>query len=280
MPNRNKSGRQARDSAAEYFKAESTMFSGLVVHALSVANSIGRQFTDRRRGYSNWLYVRGCVISRSLERLSTPPPPVYGSDDFLDHAAIAVLARSLIETATVQLYIGDVSISDEEWWCRKHVIDLHDYKNRGNFLDLVGRKRTGPPESSFDFLTEQVVRNRFFQTLSEDRRKKLFSGDDMFVAGRHKAMLQLGWGDRLTRGIYKYLSHQAHAQSMAFHRTEQNKLYEPGSAAAKGTAALATEFARKALGSACLHMISLFPETELALDPVVLSALRSDYTAK
>jgi hypothetical protein len=47
--------------------------------------------------------------------------------------------------------------------------------------------------------------------------------------------------------------------------------------AAKGTAAFVTEAARKALGVACLRMISLFPETEFAFDPVILTAQKTDY---
>jgi hypothetical protein len=36
-------------------------------------------------------------------------------------------------------------------------------------------------------------------------------GEDMFVHGRHAAMLELGWGEHATRAVYKYLSNQAHS---------------------------------------------------------------------
>jgi hypothetical protein len=100
----------------------------------------------------------------------------------------------------------------------------------------------------------------------------------MFMGGRHKAMLKLGWGDRLTRGVYKYLSNHAHSQSMAFHRTAVNGLYEKDSAASKAVAGFATQFARMALGTACIHMFSLFPDAESALDPVLVDALKATYT--
>lgn len=52
------------------------------------------------------------------------------------------------------------------------------------------------------------------------------------------AMLKLGWGEDLTRGIYKYLSNQAHSLAMAFRRTEANKVYEQGTVYPKVTTVL------------------------------------------
>ncbi len=55
---------------------------------------------------------------------------------YLDHAAIASLSRALIEDIAVLLYIGGSNISVDEWICRRHLIDLHDYVNR---IELLGR---------------------------------------------------------------------------------------------------------------------------------------------
>ena len=100
----------------------------------------------------------------------------------------------------------------------------------------------------------------------------------MFVDGRHAAMLELGWGDDFTRGLYeKYLSNQAHTLAMSFHRTAENELYKNDSAGARVVAAFSLTFTRRALGAAALHMIELFPDIELKFDQIVLSALKSEY---
>jgi hypothetical protein len=77
--------------------------------------------------------------------------------------------------------------------------------------------------------------------------------------------------------MYKYLSNQAHSLPMAFARTASNDLYATESPGAKVTAAFGIEFARMALGRGCIHIIRLFPETELTLDQIVATALKSAY---
>ena len=99
----------------------------------------------------------------------------------------------------------------------------------------------------------------------------------MFINGRHVAMLALGWGDDVTKGLYKYLSNQAHSLSMSFHRMAANELYKTESAGAQVVATFALTFARRALGVGVLHMIELFPDTEFVFDRVVLAALRAEY---
>ena len=47
-------------------------------------------------------------------------------------------------------------------------------------------------------------------------------------------MLKISWGESFTRGMYKYLSNQAHSLPMAFARTAQNNLYTNDSAGGDG----------------------------------------------
>jgi hypothetical protein len=63
------------------------------------------------------------------------------------------------------------------------------------------------------------------------RRKRLLAGEDMFIEGRHQAMLAFGWGDQLTRGVYKYVSSHARSTALAFRRTEVNRVYAKNSGA-------------------------------------------------
>jgi hypothetical protein len=129
-------------------------------------------------------------------------------------------------------------------------------------------------------LRQRLEANVFFKTINPKRRQTLLDGADMFIVSRHDAMLALGWGDDATRGIYKYLSNQAHTLAMAFHRTAKNDLYSTDSAGAQVTAAFALTWARRALGAACLHMIALFPDIELEFSELVLAALEIEYRTR
>jgi Family of unknown function (DUF5677) len=271
--------RRSLKQAEEYYASERSRFCGLARHALLFSNRIGQRETNAPRIWASWLFMRACVTTQSIQQLYDPPPSGYGDARYLDHGSIAGLCRALIENIAVLLYIGDATLNGDEWMCRKYVIDLHDYRNRNEFLSLINNEiPAATEEKTFRFLKERLENNPFFKTIPSKRQKRLLNGDDMFIEGRHAAMLKLGWGDELTKGVYKYLSQQAHSQSMAFHRTEVNRMYERNSPGAKVVVGFATEFARKALGVGFLRMLSLFPDAELAFDPVVLSAIKVEYT--
>ena len=222
--------------------------------------------------------MRACVTGHSIVQLFDPPPSGYGETRYLDQASIAVLSRALIENAAVLLYVGDTKVPDEEWECRRSLIDLHDFVNRREFLSRISFETAAKsPDETQKILRERVESNPFFQTLPPNRQKRLLDGDDMFINGRHVAMLALGWGDDVTKGLYKYLSNQAHSLSMSFHRMAANELYKTESAGAQVVATFALTFARRALGVGVLHMIELFPDTEFVFDRVVLAALRAEY---
>ncbi|UQR64268.1 hypothetical protein LRP30_02805 [Bradyrhizobium sp. C-145] len=262
----------------EFFRDECTKFRGIVQHATTVGNAIGVRDVDEIRGYASWLFVRACVMSKTIENTFNPLPTGFGNAQWLDHASITILCRALIECISVMLYIGDVDIPADEWDCRKRLFILHELVNRTSFLKSIAFKfDTDLKDQQMEYATKMVAENTFFQTLPEKRRKKLLEGNDMYIEGRHEAMLTFEWGDQLTRGMYKYLSNQAHSLPMAFSRTAQNDLYANDSAGAKVTAGFGIEFARKALGRGCVHMLYLFPDTELSIDEIVATALKTTY---
>ena len=265
---------------AAYFRDECTKFRGIVQHATTVGNAIGVRDVGEIRGYASWLFVRACLMSKTIENAFNPIPTGFGSAQWLDHASIAILCRGLIECITVMLYIGGVDIPEDEWDCRKRLFILHELVNRTSFLSSINYDFDNDlKDTQLEYAKEKLSENPFFKTLPKKRQKRLLGGDDMYVDGRHEAMLKIGWGEKLTRGMYKYLSNQAHSLPMAFARTAQNNLYTNDSAGAMVTAGFGTEFARMALGRGCIHMLCLFPDTELAIDQIVVTALKSAYAA-
>ena len=272
-----KNSREEED-VRKWFADEKGKYLSLLKQAHLVGNSVGNRQADTLRVIASWLYTRICVTAASLSQLLEPQPTGYGDSRYLDHASISVVGRALIENAAVLLYACDHTLSADEWACRRALIDLHDFVNRSQFLPKLDptTKDDFPPDHLQE-LKDRLSANAFFKTLPAKRQNTLLDGADMFVNGRHDAMLALGWGDDATRGIYKYLSNQAHTLAMAFHRTASNELYKDESAGSRVTAAFALSFARRALGASCLHMIALFPDIELQFTELVLTALRIEY---
>ncbi|MBR0771883.1 hypothetical protein JQ590_26835 [Bradyrhizobium diazoefficiens] len=266
------------EGARKWFADEKGKYLALLKQSHLVGNAVGNRQTDPLRVIASWLYMRICVTATSLSQLLEPQPTDYGSMRYLDHASISVVSRALIENAAVLLYACDHTLSPDEWECRRALIDVHDFVNRSQFLPkLAPDTKDDFPPDHLQELKDRLAGNAFFKTLPPKRQSALLAGADMFLNGRHDAMLALGWGDDATRGIYKYLSNQAHTLAMAFHRTASNELYRNDSAGARVTGAFALSFARRALGASCLHMIALFPDIELRFTELVMTALRIEY---
>ena len=272
---------KGRDPARteKFFSERKTLFRGVVRNAHLIGNRIGQRQTEDLRIRGSWLFMRASITAHSITQLFDPAPTGFGKFVYLDHPSIAVLCRALIENIAVLLYISDTTISADEWQCRMHLVDLHDFVNRQAFISRIPYTSTMKnPEKLFAELQSRVADNAFFKTLAVRTQKRLLEGEEMFLYGRHNAMLKLGWGEDLTRGIYKYLSNQAHSLAMSFHRTQANNAYEQGSTYAKVVAGFSAEFGYKALGVGCLRMLELFPDTELAFEPAVLTAFKKEYT--
>lgn len=264
-------------AARNYFEDEKKKFIGLLQHAQLVGNRVGNRETDELRVLASWLYMRTCVMGNSIVQILDPPPIAYGPLRYLDHASIASLCRALIESIVVLIYLSDATASADEWSCRRSVVDLHDFVNRSAFLLKLNTTTDHTSKTTLEKLRKRIEENKFFQSLPAQRQERLLGGDDMFVGGRHAAMLELGWGDDFMKAAYKYLSNQAHSMPMSFHRTAYNQLYKDNSGGARVVAAFALTTARLALGTALLHMVELFPDIELSFDPIVFAALKASY---
>jgi hypothetical protein len=139
--------RSSEQKTDEYFLAEKTKFAGLLKHTHLIGNKIGRREADHLRIMASWLFMRAGVTGQSIVQLYDPPLSGFGSARYLDFGSIAALSRALIENIAVLLYIGDTSITADEWMCRKHLIDLHDFANRREFLELIKYDSSARPQN-------------------------------------------------------------------------------------------------------------------------------------
>jgi hypothetical protein len=179
--------------ALKYFAEEKVKYMGLLKQAHLIGNAVGNRNTGPLRVISSWLYMRICVTGKTIAEILEPQEHDYGSSRYLDHASIAILCRGLIENVAVLVYVGDASISEDEWKCRRGLIDLHDFTNRSAFLSKIKADTTPEsPETTLKLLRQRLEDNVFFKTLSMKRRQKLLEGQEMFVDGRHASYAGVG----------------------------------------------------------------------------------------
>jgi len=272
-----KSRKKKDQEAFDFFDKQASSFGWLVKQARLISNRVGPHVATPRHGYATWLFIRACITAGSLTQLFEGQTSENNAITYLDHPSVAALSRALMENIAVLIYFTDDKLSDDEWRCRRDLIDLHDLINRGQFLTQIDPKQKPPPKDLSEAQCKLLNDNPAFMAIPAARRKRLLAGEDMFVQGRHHAMLAFGWGHQLTRGVYKYVSSHAHSTALAFRRTEKNRVYTKDSGASQAVAGFSLEFASKAFGLGCLHMLALFPYVEATFDPLIIGSLRADY---
>lgn len=218
-------------------------------------------------------------MSKTIENAFNPIPTGFGSAQWLEHASIAILCRALIECITVMLYIGGVDIPEDEWDCRKRLFILHELVNRTSFLSSINYDFDNDLKNTqLEYAKEKLSENPFFKTLPKSDRSS------------SSAEMTCTW-----MAVTKRCSRSAGARSspaactsifptrltrFPWHsRVPPRTIYTNDSAGAMVTAGFGIEFARMALGRGCVHMLCLFPDTELAIDQIVVTALKSAYAA-
>jgi len=258
-------------SPAKYFERERAKFTQVWEASTGISRAVGLRVADERRGWASWLFMRACVTGRTITGLASISGNEADKEIYLDNASLASLARNLIDNVTALLYVGDRNASEQEWRCRKWIIDLHDCTERSKFFHLQGdAKRAQEFDDQLPELRRRLESNEVFQKLENKPRKKLLAGRDMYIHGRSAAAENLGWDEKYLKALYKYFSMQTHSLPMSFHRTWLNRIYADDSSYARGVAGLALDCASRCLGVAAVRLVELFPDVEHGLRAEVM----------
>ena len=251
----------------EWYERQKSGFAWIADKAQFISGHIGRKIANPRQGYASWLWMRACVTASSIVRLFEPHHA--GAMNYIDHPSINALARAIIENIATCIYFGDEAISSDKWEARRLIMMVNDRVNREKFLRQIGQLPKEPSPKVLNRMKADLEANPVFQELPKAQRGKILDGSNMFIRGRHNALLVFGWGNEVTAGVYKFLSSHAHTTAFSFLRTEVNRVYEADSNASQVAAGFAIEHARMALGTGCRHMVHLFPYVEASFDTLV-----------
>jgi hypothetical protein len=216
---------------------------------------------------ASMVFAKCCAHARSIGAISL-------QSSMFDHHAIMALARMILEASTMVAYLLD-PVSSEEWELRHTVLRLHDTVARikllRGFEAPADDLRTGRAQ-----LKAELEENPVFQNLAEDRRKRLMSGEEMFVTGmRSVATKIMGWNESKFTGIYAYFSAHAHSAPMSFVRMADHKIdYFFPSETQTDILALSTETAIACLRRTMLRMIDQQPSQLGLYHPELLAEAR------
>lgn len=217
---------------------------GFSSHVSMVAAGHG---TTEQGALASMVHAKMCAHAHSIAAIC--------KSAMFDHSAIMSLARMLMEGMTMYHYLSE-EITSDELDLRYLILLLHDTSSR--IMLMRTRQEKYEYNDLIDGRAELVAKieaNPFYQSKSVDKKKKLLTGEVIFIDGMRAAALRAGnWNEKVFSGFYSYLSAHAHSAPMSFIRSHKFKIdYLAPSDYQYGTASFAIE-----IGSACLRRVSLW----------------------
>ncbi|TNG99492.1 hypothetical protein FHQ22_12530 [Pasteurellaceae bacterium Phil31] len=180
-----------------------------------------RRSTGFRMTFASILFTKICVISLSLQKLTTQDIPKKHIAEHWDYASSFSLARNLMECFHTLFYLCFDDILEEERITRKNIFNLHDIKAREQLFTLMTalsdeEVKQNNHSECLEYIMEELKCDTHFQTLEPSDKKQYISGKKAFMMSREDIEIRSG-GDKDTFKMwYKLLSANTHSYPLGF----------------------------------------------------------------
>jgi hypothetical protein len=240
-------------------------YDDLVSAATAASQGAAGRISESARHYrGSVIFTKLGVAAVSLLLLLPRNSRVIGQFEHWDFGAVASLVRNLIECYFTFFSLSIDQVSDEEYNCRWNLFNLHDCLSRKRMFESLGleEESIGFDEQSKE-LKERLLRNSYFRSLDEKKRKELLQGKNAFLLTQDEILGQLGEDISHFRGMYCFLSVHVYALPMSFYRMgEQDRGRGLENQVERDYICLALEFAGHFLRRAIQDLVSLFPSAK------------------
>lgn len=178
------------------------------------------RLSNARVFYAQAYFRKGLLHATSLCTLVEPIK--QGRE--ADLAGLCVLARSLIETHNVFVYLTEPGISSHEQKLRLALLHLNQAVDLMRVIDALGvtPKNFGnwAQEMSRDFTLSELSANAIFQSLEQQQREKLLRGGSPYLMARYRGPRPVP--RPIEAAAYNLFSHGVHSfgLSSSYQRSE------------------------------------------------------------
>lgn len=175
----------------------------------------------------------------------------------------------MIEAAILAFYISDTALTPEQWELRKNVLWLNDATTRHRmFTGLGGSQAPGEGREAIAMLRGRVEASAEFQSLEDERKRKILSGSEVYLHGLRAAVRGLGWQVEEFNGMYAYLSAHSHSSPVSFIRMDEHGVdYRNPTRAQKSIAGISLEWSWKNLKAVTDRLEEVFRDPAVNVQP-------------
>lgn len=168
-------------------------------------------------------------------------------------------------------------VSDDEWTFRHTLLRLHDTVGRLKLMRGFGMPADDLRAGKYE-LKAQIEADPTYHKLSDERKKRVASGEEMFAVGmRNVATRMMGWDDTQFNGVYAYFSAHTHSAPVSFSRMADHGIdYLHPSDTQFEILALSMEVAIACLRRSMLRMLEGHPEMIAEFHPRLMDEAYED----
>lgn len=281
MPRKKKRDLRAKRSAIKTTKTPIVIelyddmrqeFVDILNTATQLSRDTGGRFVAVRIGDASVLFTRLTVICYSLHQI-LPHNKGYEHWDF---GAVASLSRNLFECYLLFYYLCVEPISEEEVYCRKQLVNLHDCTSRIEFFTNLAncakensrdRKAHLKQVEGFKIQAEELrgrlLSKPFFQAIPEKRRNEFLKGKKALFLNQDEILIRIGHDIPAFRFFYHFFSLHVHSLPASFLRVWEND-HGRGvkNEREQGYMTMAMAFDIGVMESAIQDMVSIFPDMQ------------------
>lgn len=215
------------------------------LESLNMLDNVARECLHVSRGYGGIPSPHGrhfyasvlftAMISRGLSLLMLAPHSPWTSKqiEHWDYSSMTGITRTMIELRVAYYYLCTDECSDDEWYFRWNLFNLHDCtsrirmfealaemheaEGRGEQAESAKKEVEGFKEQSEE-LRERLTASPFFKTIDPKQRKKLLHGRTAYLFSLEEIAEHAGIDKPVFRYLYVLFSTHVHALPMSFYR--------------------------------------------------------------
>lgn len=177
-------------------------------------------------------YAKTITHCMSLQALSSKPQTMPEGNRLLDHFSVAALARCIVDSGIMTLYLSEPSLTLPQWDLRRHILFLHDLTNRKRFLtSLVKAQGGGPKPPFFENYDEikrgllSVIDSRCNElNIAPERRDEFKKGQTVFLDGVRGAVREAGIDVNTFDFLHSYFSNHVHSHPVSLLRADEQRI--------------------------------------------------------
>lgn len=204
----------------EHYMESVNMLDNVVRECIYVSRGYGGIPSPHgRHFYGSALFT--AMITRGLSLLMLAPHSPWTSKqiEHWDYSSMTGIARTMIELRVAFYYLCTEKCSDDEWYFRWNLFNLHDCTSRIRMFDALGQaEQVESFKEQAEELRDRLTSSPFFETIEPKQRKKLLHGQTAYLFPLEAIAESAGIERSVFQWLYILFSTHVHALPMSFYR--------------------------------------------------------------